>query len=432
MKNLSSLSKARLAAAGAGIAALPLFLPLPAWPFAMVTAGLAFWSVHLLRKSEQEIVRLQDICQRLAKGDFEARIIGITEAGNLGALALAINRMTDAMDSFVREATAAMDYVSHNQYFRRILEGGMQGALLHGARTINTATRSVAKKMSDFSGIATDFEKSFHALTGDLQATVQALQSSSGVMQNVVAGVRTETESAVASSDNSSGSVQSISSAAEELSASIKEISQQMSRTSGIADTANRQADTAESTLANLSERAQKIGEVIQLIETIAKQTNLLALNATIEASRAGDAGKGFAVVASEVKQLADQTAKATINIAEQIRNMQDITDATVHAFRDIKEGITNIHAAASAVAAAVEEQSAVSQEIARGSESASTGTQAVARNVGVIRDRMDEVGDATHNVMHVTERLSQQSAARLNEMMAKMQAFMEGLRKIA
>ena len=432
MKNLSSLSKARYATIAAIILSLGFFLPLPHWPLATAIIILTGLSIRLISKSENEIARFTDICHQLSRGNFEARIINIEEKGNIGELALTINRMTDTTDSFIRESTAAMDYISHNRYFRRILEGGLQGSLLNGARIMNAAMRNVAQKMGDFAAIASDFEKSFHDLAEDLKGTVRSLKSSSDTMQSAVSGVQQETESAVSSSDNSSNSVQSISSAAEELSASIREISEQMSRASEVANNTLRQADTAESTLQSLTESAQKIGEIVQLIETIANQTNLLALNATIEAARAGEAGKGFAVVAAEVKDLASQTAQATISIGEQIRHMQDITNDTVSAFSDIKGGITSIHSAAAAVAAAVEEQGAASQEIARSAETASNGTTAVAHNVNIINGKILQVDQAANDVMGATTKLSKDSADRLADMIIKMQSFMESLHKIA
>lgn len=176
--------------------------------------------------------------------------------------------------------------------------------------------------------------------------------------------------------------MQAVAAAAEELHSSITEIEKQVVESARIAADAAKQTEVTNKTVEGLAEAAQKIGAVVELINDIASQTNLLALNATIEAARAGDAGKGFAVVAQEVKGLADQTAKATMEIAGQIQDMQQVTGTTVTAIQGIGRTITRINEISTTIASAVEEQTAATNEIARSIEQAASGTQTVSSNI--------------------------------------------------
>ena len=193
--------------------------------------------------------------------------------------------------------------------------------------------------------------------------------------------------------------MQTVASAAEELSASIDEIGRQVHQSSEISLSAVRQAERTNQKVQSLAEAVGRIGEVVNLITDIAEQTNLLALNATIEAARAGDAGKGFAVVASEVKNLANQTARATEEISAQIAGVQDSTQDAVGAIDAITKTIGEINEIASTIAAAVEQQSAATQEIARNVEQAAAGTQEVSTNIGTVTEAANDTGSAATQI---------------------------------
>ena len=441
MTNLSSLSKAKIAAfAAMGTAILSTLIGL-AGGTAMQTISLLFLvgtlcalgaTIYFQRRTEKEIKRTQDACQALAKGDFEVRLVNITEGGDFGEFQWTLNEMIDYTDAFVREATAAMEYVSRNQYFRRILEDGMQGSLLNGARIINRATESVGAKMNGFVEVANDVDSSLKDVVGGINTTVSSLSETANTMGETVEMTREGANSAVSSSDETSINVQSISAAAEEMSSCIAEISQQVTRTSDIAQGAVQEAQESGKTIEELSVSAEKIGEVIQLIEKIAEQTNLLALNATIEAARARDAGKGLAVVASEVKDLAGQTAAATDEISGQISGIQHATKRAVTSFSTIGKTIEEINEAATAVAAAIEEQNAASKEIASGAGKASEGTNYVAGNVKEISQSMGQVDEAAKQVLSVTGELSEHATQKVEVLLGKMGVFMEELKKIA
>ncbi|MCC7305130.1 MAG: hypothetical protein IT558_02610 [Alphaproteobacteria bacterium] len=438
MKNISSLMKANIFVGGTIISALVSLFSgsLGQSGICLAFAGLSVASsilaLFFLHKTRLELQRAIKVCKDLAKGNFDARVVNIREEGDLGDLLWGINEMTDFMDAFVREATASMEYVSRNQYFRRILEDGMKGSLLNGARIMNKATESVAAKMNGFVNVANDFDGSLKQVVGDINTTVTSLSGTVKNMGEVVKITRDGANSAVSTSNETSHNVQTISAAAEEMSSCIAEISHQVTRTSNIARGAVQEAEESRRVIEELSVNANKIGEVIELIESIAGQTNLLALNATIEAARAGEAGKGFAIVASEVKTLASQTAKATEEIGGQVAGIQAATQKAVQSFLKIGKTVEEINEAATAVAAAIEEQSAASKEIASGAEKAAGGTGYVAGNVKEISQSMDMVDESARKVLTVTTDLSDHATKKVQGLLEKMGVFMQELKKIA
>jgi methyl-accepting chemotaxis protein len=204
--------------------------------------------------------------------------------------------------------------------------------------------------------------------------------------------------------------VQNVASAAEQLSSSINDISRQAAHAAGIASRAVNQAQETDGTVQGLAKTANRIGEVVGLINDIASQTNLLALNATIEAARAGEAGRGFAVVASEVKSLASQTAKATDDISEQIADIQKVANEAIEAIKSIGGIIGEVNEVATAIAAAVEEQGAATQEITRSTQQAADGTRNVSDNIAGVSADADAAGAAAQDVKVASETLATQT----------------------
>jgi len=242
-----------------------------------------------------------------------------------------------------------------------------------------------------------------------VSSSSQELQSTAQSMASTAEETSKQSEAVAAASEEATTNVQTVAAAAEQMAKSIEEIGQQVEQSSSIAGRAVTEADRTNVTVEGLAEAAQKIGEVVELISNIASQTNLLALNATIEAARAGDAGKGFAVVASEVKSLANQTAKATEDIAAQISGMQDATKGTVDAIKGIATTIGEISEIASSIASAVEEQSAATQEISRAVQEAATGTQEVSTNITSVNTAAVETGKSAGDVLTAAGELAKQ-----------------------
>jgi methyl-accepting chemotaxis protein len=255
---------------------------------------------------------------------------------------------------------------------------------------------------------------SFESAVGEIVETVSSasteLEASAGTLTTTAEHAQELTTMVAAASEEASTNVQSVASATEELSSSITEISRQVQESARIAGEAVGQARRTNERVGELTKAASRIGDVVELINTIAGQTNLLALNATIEAARAGEAGRGFAVVASEVKALAEQTAKATGEIGQQINGIQAATQDSVHAIQEISGTIEKLSEIASTIAAAVEEQGAATQEISRNVQQAAQGTQQVSSNIGGVQRGAGETGSASSQVLSAAQSLSSDS----------------------
>ncbi|NQV21723.1 MAG: methyl-accepting chemotaxis protein [Rhodospirillales bacterium] len=367
------------------------------------------------------------VCKAVAAGDFEARITGIHDQGELGELMWSNNDMVDRMDAFVRESAASMEHVSANKYFRRIVEVGMLGSFRRSAGTINSATDAISKKMEAFGGAAGDFENMVMSVIDTVASAANQLQTTAQSMEASATSATNEANEVASAAELASANVQTVASAAEELSGSIQEIGRQIRHSTDSAQSAVNEVRQSNEQVEGLSEAAQKIGEVVKLISDIASQTNLLALNATIEAARAGDAGKGFSVVASEVKNLANQTATATEDIGRQVASIQNATSGAVSAIQGIENTIDSVNDAVTAISAAAEEQGAATQEIARSVEEAATGTGEVSSRINSVNEAAAETGEAAKEVLDAAAELSRQS----ENMKVEVERFLEHIREI-
>ena len=258
--------------------------------------------------------------------------------------------------------------------------------------------------------ITREFESLIGELVGSLSSASTELEASAGTLTSTAERSRELTTAVAAASEEASTNVQSVASATEEMASSINEISRQVQESARMANEAVDQARKTNDRVGELSKAAARIGDVVELINTIAGQTNLLALNATIEAARAGEAGRGFAVVASEVKALAEQTAKATGEIGQQITGIQAATQESVGAIKEISGTIERLSEISSTIAAAVEEQGAATQEISRNVQQAAQGTQQVSSNITEVQRGAGETGSASSQVLSAAQSLSRDS----------------------
>ncbi|MBL6928611.1 MAG: methyl-accepting chemotaxis protein [Rhodospirillales bacterium] len=270
--------------------------------------------------------------------------------------------------------------------------------------------RAGAERAQKIENLCNDFDLRASEAVKSVATASAEMQASSETMAATAEKTSQQSVTVASASEEASSNVQTVASAAEELSSSIAEISRQVGQSSEITSNAVVQAEKTNEKVQGLAEAANKIGEVVALITDIADQTNLLALNATIEAARAGDAGKGFAVVASEVKNLANQTAKATDEIGTQIAEIQSATGEAVGAIEAIGKTISEVDEIAATIASAVEQQGAATQEIARNVEQAAAGTNEVSSNIGGVSTAASDTGAAATEIQSAASELSQQS----------------------
>ena len=336
---------------------------------------------YLIRDISQGIASIVKPMQALGKGDLSAEVPHRGEVTEIGVMADALQVFKEALIAKkAADDAAALD----------------AEAKIERGRRVDAITR--------------DFE----SLIGEIVETVSSastqLETSAGTLTATAERSKQLATTVSIASEEASTSVQSVASATEELSTSVNEISRQVHESARIAGEAAGQARTTTDRVSELSKAATRIGDVVDLINTIAGQTNLLALNATIEAARAGEAGRGFAVVASEVKALAEQTAKATGEIGQQITGIQAATQDSVGAIKEISGTIERLSEISSTIAAAVEEQGAATQEISRNVQQAAQGTQHVSANITDVQRGTTETGSASSQVLAAAQSLSTDS----------------------
>ena len=358
----------------------------------LLGAGIMVWSIRSLRP----LRTLTDTMNRLSHRDLGTPVVGTDRHDEIGAMAQAVQIFKDGM--IEADASAASRDAEHEEKEQR-------------ARRLEALTSAFERTIGQMVNLLA-------AASTEMEATAQAM-SSTATETNQQAGT------VASAADLASAGVQPVAAAAEQLSSSISEINQQVNQSAKVSGQAVIDAQNAGLMMDTLANGAQKIGEIVNLITTIASQTNLLALNATIEAARAGDAGKGFAVVASEVKSLAQQTARATDEIASQIGQVQTATREAVEAIRGIIVVIQQVGTISTSIAAAVEEQGAATAEIARNVQQTSASTKTVTANIVKVSQAANDTGSAAGQVLSAAQDLSRQAEGLSREV----GSFIDGVR---
>ncbi len=298
--------------------------------------------------------------------------------------------------------------------------GAMAGALTVFKQSLATADRLAGEQQNErlvkeqqvlrLDGLMQRFERDAGSLAGQIAAAATELEATSQALANTASHADQKAGSAGRAAEDASTAVQTVAAAAEQLSVSISDITRQVAQSAQVSRNAVQDARHTDTIVRALAEGANKIGEVVELITTIAGQTNLLALNATIEAARAGDAGRGFAVVASEVKELANQTARATEEISRRIADIQGSTVEAVRAINAIASTIEQVSAIATTIAAAVDQQGSATQEIARNVQRTAVATQTVTADIAGVTQMAGETGSASGHVLSAAAGLSRQA----------------------
>ena len=362
---------------------------------ALITGLLLAWLIG--RGITRPVDRLTAVMKALAEGDLDAEIGNQDRGDEIGEMARAVAVFKiSALD--VQRLQAAQETV------KRQTESDRRSAML---------------------SLADAFEQRVNGVVAKVTAGVGTVRGSAEMMSVVANSAAQQSTDAAIASEQAAVNVQTVAAAAEQLSASINEIGRQVTHSVTIADRAVGEAKATNGSVGLLTDAAQKIGDVVKLIQAIAGQTNLLALNATIEAARAGEAGRGFAVVAAEVKALAAQTAQATEEIGLQVATIQDATKLTEQSIGGIGATLEAVNEVAIAIAAAVEQQLAATNEIARHVREASTGTVDVSSNIAGVTEAAVESGRNAEIVLAAASDLSDQSVTLKREV----EAFLGSLR---
>ena len=365
---------------------IALFVVVTALAAAVMLFGLRYLSTDFAKK----VAEVTSGMTQLAKGDPNFEIAGVHRKDEIGEMlrALALfKRANVKLERWAKERAA------------------------RAKQQLEDQERAQAEKAEVIQQIAAQFEQTVGDVVGGVAAASTQLQTTASAMAGSAEESTRQTAQVAQSMEEANAGATAAAAASDEFAMSIGEISRQAASSAELARDATQSADEADKTMSALSDSAEQVGQIVELIHTIAQRTNLLALNASIEAARGGEAGRGFAVVASEVKELAMQTSRATEQVAEQIRAIQATTGASVSALRNISGQISELESTAVSIASAVDQQSVAGQDLARSIDLAARATDAVSSHIEDVKELSLSTGAAASQVLSSSTDLEEQAS---------------------
>ncbi|MDX1979571.1 MAG: methyl-accepting chemotaxis protein [Bryobacteraceae bacterium] len=378
------------------------------------------------------LAQIAEVCERVAGGDLEARLIHAPENPDVRRTMIAINQMLDQTDAFVREARVSLECASKGKFYRRFVLRGMKGSFRTGADMINRAGQEMARQGNALQAaeenrklVADELERTVKAVARAVERSSAQIRSTAQDLASAADKTRTDASQVTSASHQTSESVQGVASATDDLALAFSEIERQANQSVQVATQAVAGVNRINQIISQLNEASTKIGGVIRIISQIARQTNLLALNATIEAARSGDAGRGFAVVASEVKTLAQQTAGATEEIQAEIAEIQKAAGQTATAIEAITGTIHSVDESAKSIVQSVNSQREATSAISQSVEQAATNMQQVSTSISNVRDAAQTTSEAATALKDPADELSQQAA----DLVAAIDSFLVSLK---